>query len=622
MSQIEQTPVGEARIVALSRIAPREGFNPRTDRDPDRFAQLVASVKSDGVLTPLLVTPGEGDELLLVAGEGRWQAAGEAGQTEVPVYVVDVDERTGGLELAMAENMARQDFDPVQEAHGFERLRTAGLTKKGIALRLGIAQKRVTDRLEILKLPDQLHPQVASGTIPPAAIKALVSVVRIHSGLPAVLAARVAAPAPSSWQPALSWAQVIQDPVGALTIDAEGDGTALPADVYEAGESYPLERFALSEAAQGQLDELLGLLELDREQFAVRLGREAVERASALKAAHAAKEGYSHLIVGQDVADELAADYIAACLSTQREAATWRPESTAERSEDADTAGGDRQPASADEVREQRRAQRDADQLARREAAAHNTQLGAALFKHLMRLKVDAAVLKVLTAVEVAGDLDGIAARGARYGFPGWVQEGRQKNGKAKVEYLDKAEAGAKARAFLDGVDGLAEIAGRLFCLIAMARYADERAVARSSRSFSSLRVRDGVPYAGEVLDVIDEICAQRLPEHLTQAVREQRREQAKVEIAHAEQVAEARGRLDVLLASDEPIDAGQLEQAREDVEFVHGRYSTDGFRLKRELDARAEAAATGSAPAKADANEPGDEQSVDSGELPAAVAA
>jgi len=152
--QTHHTTIGEVRVVALSRITPGEEFNPRSARDPQRFAQLVASVKADGVLQPLLVTPdGDGDGLRLVAGEGRWLAAAEAGQTEVPVHIVGVDERTGGLELAMAENLARQDLDPVQEAHGYERLRAAGLTKKGISERLGVAQKRVTERLELLKLP-------------------------------------------------------------------------------------------------------------------------------------------------------------------------------------------------------------------------------------------------------------------------------------------------------------------------------------------------------------------------------------------------------------------------------------------------------------------------------------
>jgi len=68
--QTHQTTIGEVRLVALSRISPDPRFNPRTTRDPERFAQLVASVKADGVLQPMLVTPEEeGDGLRLVAGD-------------------------------------------------------------------------------------------------------------------------------------------------------------------------------------------------------------------------------------------------------------------------------------------------------------------------------------------------------------------------------------------------------------------------------------------------------------------------------------------------------------------------------------------------------------------------
>ena len=111
---------------------------------------------------------------------------------------------------------------------------------------------------------------------------------------------------------------------------------------------------------------------------------------------------------------------------------------------------------------------------ARRAAFAHNAELGAAVVKNLTRVKVDAAVLKILTAVDVAGQLDVIAARGARYGLPGWTEEVEQRNGKHRVEYLDKPQAAGRAREFLGGASSPGEIAGRLLCLIAMARYADE----------------------------------------------------------------------------------------------------------------------------------------------------
>lgn len=587
--QTHQTGVGDVRIVALSRISPGENFNPRGDRDPQRFAQLVASVRADGVLQPLLVTPtGEGDELRLVAGEGRWLAAGEAGQTEVPVHVVDVDERTGGLELAMAENLARQDLDPVQEANGYERLRAAGLTKKGIAERLGIAQKRVTERLEILKLPEGLHARIASGRVPPAAIKPLVALERIHAGLAATAVARIDAVPAHSWEEPLTWADLVADPVGILVASVDGDGTQLPASVYDLSEPVPVERFTLSETATEQLAELCDLIDQTPADFVVRFGREALERASALKAVHATRNGWTHILVGQDVADELAGDYIAACLANQRKLAEAAIDVQDETSDEAS------EPASEDDVREQRRAERAEQERERERAIAHNAELGSAILKHLPRLKVDADVLKVLTVVDVAGDIDGVAARGARYTFPGWPSESAQKNGKVKVEYLGKTQAGAKARDFLAGGESLAEIAGRLFCLIAAARYADERAVARSNRSMCSLTIRDGLPYSDEAVDLIDDICAQRLPEHLTADVREQRAEQREARAEHDRAVAAARERLtDALERASELTDA-EREQARQDIDVVHGRYSVDGHKLRKQLDAA-------TAPAEAD---------------------
>ena len=582
--QTHHAQLGEPRVVALSRIAPGEGFNPRQARDPERFAQLVASVKADGILQPLLVTPAaDGDGFRLVAGEGRWLAAVEAGQTEVPVYVVEVDARTGGLELALAENLARQDLDPVQEAHGYARLRAAGLTKKGIAERLGIAQKRVTDRLEILKLPEQLHPQIASGQIPPAAIKPLVALERIHPGLAVCAVARVNAPAAHAWEKPLTWTDLVSDPVGVLMSAVEGDDIELPEGVYDLSDSVPVQKFSLSDQARGELEELCRLIDAPVEEFEVRFGREALERAAALKAAHASKSGWAHLLVGQDVADELAADYIHACLENQRKAIEHAP-SQSNHAGSGSVDGSDGEPQSEDEVREARRAERAEAERERQRAAAFNAELGSAIFKHLARMKVDADVLKILTAVDVAGDIDGVAARGARYAFPGWTAQTHQKNGRVKVEYLDKPAAGAKAREFIAGAASMAEIAGRLFCLIAAARYADERAVARSNRSMSWLNVRTGLPYSDEVVDLIDEICAQRLPEHLTADVRAQRAHQREVLAEHAREVAAARERIDAAIERAAELSNEEREQAEADIELVHGRYSIDGHRLRKQL--------------------------------------
>ena len=178
---------------------------------------------------------------------------------------------------------------------------------------------------------------------------------------------------------------------------------------------------------------------------------------------------------------------------------------------------------SEDELKEQRRREREAQQEARRHAEAHNVELGAAVVKHLSRVKVDDRVLKILTAVNLHGDLQRIAARGARYGFPGWTETIERKNGTMKTEYLAPAGASAKAREYLDGAKTLAEIAGRSLALIAMARYSDEAAVPHSQRSFYELHVAaNGLPWGSEVVELIDAVASDRLPEHLTHRMRDE----------------------------------------------------------------------------------------------------
>jgi len=433
----------------------------------------------------------------------------------------------------------------------------------------------------LLKLPTELHPRIASGQIPPAAIKPLVALQRIHAGLAECAVARIDAPPAQSWEEPLTWTDLVSDPIGVLVANVEGPGTELPDGVYDFADAIPLQRFALTDAAREQLDELSAARDQPVDEFVMRFGREALERASALKATHPTKTGWAHILVGQDIADELACDHIAACLANWRAAAerTLNPAS----SEDADDS---RDASSEEDLKEQRRRERAEQERERQRAVTHNAELGSALLKHLARLKVDADVLKILTAVDVAGDLDGVAARGARYAFPGWPTETTQKNGKIKIEYLDKGQAGAKAREFLTGAGSMAEIAGRLICLIAAARYADEHAVARSNRSFSSLSIPPGLPYSDAVPDLIDEICAQRLPEHLTATVREQRAEQREALAEHQREQQAARERLASALDHAAELTERELEQALVDVDTVHGRYSVDGHRLRKQLDA------------------------------------
>ena len=181
----------------------------------------------------------------------------------------------------------------------------------------------------------------------------------------------------------------------------------------------------------------------------------------------------------------------------------------------------------------------------------------------------------------MAGDLGGIAARGARYGFPGWPQETPRKNGATKIDYLAKDEAATKAREFLSHGKTPAEIAGRLFCLVAMARYANEQdAVANSNRSFYELRVGAGLPYSGEVIDLIDKVCAERLPDLLTKHVRDTRTKARKEEQRRERERQQALRRLDGVEERLGQMSPEEREQVLADAETAHGPYSTERWRL------------------------------------------
>lgn len=596
ITDTHSVPPGEFRVVPLSSLELREGFNPRTIRDSARFAQTVQTVRERGVLQPILVTPdGRPDAYYIVAGEGRYLAAGEAGQIEVPVIVCEVDERTHGLELAMIENLAREELDPVAEARGFAGLKAAGWTKKGIADFFGISQKLVTERLHIDDLPEELYPDIASGEIPLSAVKPLLTLSKIHPQLPQTIAARVDAKPDHTWEEPLTWSEVVDDPIAALLDGHVGEDLGLPSDVYEPNGAYPVDRFSLSEKATKDLRALCALLGVESDEFVVHFGRESVEQALKLKAAYPTENGWNHLIVGQEVADQLAGDYIAACLRKQRQAARaqreqdkLRKQREAEQHGTGSTDGGVQTHAPAmteEERKEQHRREREEQRERQRKAAAFNLELGSAVVKHFARVKIEERVVKILTVLSVQSELQGVVSRGARYGFPGWAIQSQTKAHVVKTDYIMPGDAVPKAREFLAGASSMGEIAGRTLALLVMAHYADEACIAQSRCSYYELRVGEstGAPWAGEVIGLLEEIAEERLPENLTATVREERERRA--ELARAEQRAvdaanDIRGRLNDMTIEE------RLEALRAFGE-EHGRHLVATHWLRQDIQRR-----------------------------------
>jgi ParB family chromosome partitioning protein len=149
--------------VAVEKIR-RNPYQPRKQFDDDELKQLTASVKSHGILQPLVVRH-TGDHYQLIAGERRLRAAQAAGLTEVPVHVVAFNDQQV-YEAALVENIQRSDLNPIEKAHGFkDYLDRFGLTQDQLGAKLGIDRTTVSNLLGLLNLPADVQDAVRLGQI-------------------------------------------------------------------------------------------------------------------------------------------------------------------------------------------------------------------------------------------------------------------------------------------------------------------------------------------------------------------------------------------------------------------------------------------------------------------------
>ncbi len=138
---------------------------PRKQFDEEALADLAASIAQHGVLQPLLVRPMPDGTYQLVAGERRWRASRMAGLTEVPVVIREMDERESA-ELALIENLQREDLNPMEEAIGYRTLMESyGLTQEQTAQVVNKSRPAVANALRLLMLPEAVTEMVASGKL-------------------------------------------------------------------------------------------------------------------------------------------------------------------------------------------------------------------------------------------------------------------------------------------------------------------------------------------------------------------------------------------------------------------------------------------------------------------------
>ena len=158
----------------LSDIEP-DKEQPRKTFEDEALGELAASISQHGVLQPLVVRPNPLGGYRIIAGERRWRAARIAGLTEVPAIVKDVTDAEA-MEIALIENLQREDLDPIEEAFGYQQLiESCGYTQEPAAERLGKSRTGVTNSLRLLNLEPAVRDLVHKGSLSTGHAKVLLS---------------------------------------------------------------------------------------------------------------------------------------------------------------------------------------------------------------------------------------------------------------------------------------------------------------------------------------------------------------------------------------------------------------------------------------------------------------
>ena len=152
----------------------RNKYQPRKTFDEESLEELTNSIKSRGIIQPIVARPSSGNKYEIIAGERRWLAAQRAGLHEVPVVVVDADDKKA-LEFGIVENVQRHDLNSIEEAEGYKRLIDEfGYDQEQVAKFIGKSRSHITNSLRLLTLSNYIADLIKSNTISPGHAKILV----------------------------------------------------------------------------------------------------------------------------------------------------------------------------------------------------------------------------------------------------------------------------------------------------------------------------------------------------------------------------------------------------------------------------------------------------------------
>lgn len=170
------TPGAQRRIIGIDQLEPGE-FQPRRDFDPESLDHLAESIAAHGILQPLLVRPKPDfpDTYEIIAGERRWRAAQKAQIHEIPAIIRELSDQEA-LEIALIENLQREDLNPLDESYGYKRLMDEfGHTQEKLAGALGKSRSHIANMMRLLNLPEGVQSYVREGKLSAGHARALVT---------------------------------------------------------------------------------------------------------------------------------------------------------------------------------------------------------------------------------------------------------------------------------------------------------------------------------------------------------------------------------------------------------------------------------------------------------------
>ncbi|ANB60065.1 nucleoid occlusion protein [Anoxybacteroides amylolyticum] len=170
---VEKTDNEEVRKIPVTQIVPNR-FQPRTIFDDEKIAELALTIRTHGIIQPIVVRECDDGKFEIIAGERRWRAVQQLGWTEIPAIIKNLNDKETAS-VALIENLQREELTPIEEAMAYAKLlELHHLTQEALAQRLGKGQSTIANKLRLLKLPQEVQEALLQRTITERHARALI----------------------------------------------------------------------------------------------------------------------------------------------------------------------------------------------------------------------------------------------------------------------------------------------------------------------------------------------------------------------------------------------------------------------------------------------------------------